>query len=69
MRLLAAVRVRVSNILQSDEAKAFGRRVKTETSKDAARVSRAFRRRALSVVTESERKLQQAKTLLKKRKK
>ena len=69
MALLAAVRARVSGVLQSEEAKAFGRRVKTETGKDAARLSRVLRRRALGVITESERKLNQAKALLKKRKK
>lgn len=69
MALLAAVRARVSSVLQSEEAKAFGKRVKTEAGKDTARLSRALQQRALGVITESERKLNQAKVLLKKRKK
>ncbi len=61
---LDAVRIRVTEVLQSEEAKAFARKLKSEASKEKVYLEKALRGRALRVVAECEKKLAQAKSLL-----
>ncbi len=66
--VLEAARSRVNEVLQSDEAKAFGRRVKTEANKDKTRLERTLRNKALRVVEQCEFQLAKIRSLLAKQK-
>lgn|SRR3989338_197426 len=64
MDVLDAVKSRVNEILQSKEAKAFGRKLKSEAGKDKERLRMALKAKALVAINECEFKLKQAKQML-----
>lgn len=68
IQVLDAVRARVTEILQSEEAQALGRKVQAEAGKEKAAVMQILRRKALRVVEECEKQLAIAKTSLGKKK-
>ena len=64
IKVLDVVRRRATEILQSDEAKALGRKIKSEAGKDKARITHTLQRKALRVVDECEKQLARVKSIL-----